>query len=835
MSRMLAYSSFGHRREAGLREAEERGSASLCGTRLWARFLGTAGCFLSLGALLCGRAAAFWAAPGGNDAASGSRAAPFRSIEAAVEAARRSPARGREPVTVWLRGGTYYLSRPIVLGPEVSGGPGAPVTLAAAPGEEVVISGGCRLNLRWRPYSRGIYVAEVPRGVDFDQLFVNGRRQVLARYPNYDPNVRIFHGYAKDALSPERVRRWADPAGGFIHALHRNLWGSEHFRILGKDEQGRLRYEGGWQNNRPSPMHPVYRFVEGVFEELDAPGEWFFDRKRRLLYYCPPKGLDLERAVVEGACLAHLIEIRGSRETPARFLRLRGLRFCRTRRTFMENREPLLRSDWTIYRGGAVFLTGAEDCSVEDCVFDQPGGNALFVSGYARRLSVARCRIFDAGSNGVALVGDPKAVRNPLFSALHSQRYDQIDRTPGPRTPDYPADCTVEDCLIYRIGETVKQSAGVEIAMARRIRVRFCSIYEVPRAGVNIGDGCWGGHLIEFCDVFDTVRETGDHGSFNSWGRDRFWRLKGAPEEALPKLALLDTVEPIVIRNSRWRCDHGWDIDLDDGSSNYRIYNNLLLRGGLKLREGFHREVVNNIIVNNSLHAHVWYPHSGDVFARNIVMGPYRPIRMPPRKWGKRIDENLFVGSEADRDKCAAHGCDAHSLVGDPMFVDPSAGDFRVRPGSPALKLGFRNFPMDSFGVRDPKLKALARRPEIPPLRVRFVSRAAAAGVRPAGALWMGAVLQDLRGEAYSAFGVSKETGGVRAADVPPGSEAAKRGLRKDDLIIAAAGRPVRTLRDLTEALRRAASSGPVELKIVREQKEMSLRFATAPPVPQPR
>ncbi len=59
--------------------------------------------------------------------------------------------------------------------------------------------------------------------------------------------------------------------------------------------------------------------------------------------------------------------------------------------------------------------------------------------------------------------------------------------------------------------------------MAQGITIRHCSIYDVPRAGINFGDGCWGGHVIEFCDVFDTVKETGDHGSFNSWGRDRYW------------------------------------------------------------------------------------------------------------------------------------------------------------------------------------------------------------------------------------------------------------------------------------------------------------------------
>ncbi len=43
----------------------------------------------------------------------------------------------------------------------------------------------------------------------------------------------------------------------------------------------------------------------------------------------------------------------------------------------------------------------------------------------------------------------------------------------------------------------------------------------------------------------------------------------------------------VILRNNRWRCDHGWDIDLDDGSTNYHIYNNLTLNGGIKLREGF--------------------------------------------------------------------------------------------------------------------------------------------------------------------------------------------------------------------------------------------------------
>jgi hypothetical protein len=57
---------------------------------------------------------------------------------------------------------------------------------------------------------------------------------------------------------------------------------------------------------------------------------------------------------------------------------------------------------------------------------------------------------------------------------------------------------------------------------------------------------------------------------------------------------------------------------------------------------------------------------------------------------------------------------DEHSLVADALFVDPERGNFQVKDGSPALKLGFVNFPMDQFGVQKPQLRAIARTPALP-------------------------------------------------------------------------------------------------------------------------
>jgi len=420
----------------------------------------------------------------------------------------------------------------------------------------------------------------------------------------------------------------------------------------------------------------------------------------------------------------------------------------------------------------------------------------------------------------VCFVGDPDAVRDPLFEYGETNDLTKIDRTPGPKTNNYPADSAVQDCLIHGIGRVERQPAGVQISMSQGITVRDVSIYDTARAGINISEGTWGGHLIERCDVFDTVLETHDHGSFNSWGRDRFWHkdrsLSQAQIDKDPKLPFLDAMKTTVIRDSRWRCDHGWDIDLDDGSSNYDIYNNLLLAGGLKFREGFRRHAWNNITINNGFHPHVWYDGSKDQVSGNIFMSQHRPARMnTPYTNGTRVDENLYAAAEAQVMNVSKKlGWDKNSIFGDPMFVDSANGDFRVKDGSPALKIGFKNFPMDQFGVKKPSLKAIARTPVIPP-----VGSVQSTGSETAsqGMQWLGATLNELSGEEFSAYGVSRQDGGVAFSGVVPGSAAAKAGFQDGDLVQAVDGRKTVNIRQFNRVIRGA--TGTVKFSVVRNQQ----------------
>jgi hypothetical protein len=89
-----------------------------------------------------------------------------------------------------------------------------------------------------------------------------------------------------------------------------------------------------------------------------------------------------------------------------------------------------------------------------------------------------------------------------------------------------------------------------------------------------------------------------------------------------------------------------------------------------------------------------------------------RPIRMRDARWAAGMDRNLYWNANTgafrvegdDWAAWQAKGFDRQSVFADPQFVDPLAGDYRVRPTSPALALGFKNFAPDGFGHRMTRL-----------------------------------------------------------------------------------------------------------------------------------
>ncbi len=126
-------------------------------------------------------AAEFFVSRSGNDSNPGTEAKPLATLERARDAARQQGAAGR----VVVRRGVYYLKQTLTLEPQDSG-----LTIEAAKGEEVVISGGRVVN-EWQPWRGEVLQSDLGKldlpDCKFQQLYFEGRRQPLARVPNFDP------------------------------------------------------------------------------------------------------------------------------------------------------------------------------------------------------------------------------------------------------------------------------------------------------------------------------------------------------------------------------------------------------------------------------------------------------------------------------------------------------------------------------------------------------------------------------------------------------------------------------------------------------------------------
>jgi hypothetical protein len=155
-----------------------------------------------------GAATTLFVATNGSDSWSGTRETPnaegtdgpLASVARARDAIRALKAAGQlsAPVRVLVRGGVYYLDETLTFGPEDSGSEGSVISYEAFPGERPELVGGRRIE-GFQPAAGQVLSVHLPEVESgdwyFRQLFLDGRRQVRARYPNVDPDDPIRGGF----------------------------------------------------------------------------------------------------------------------------------------------------------------------------------------------------------------------------------------------------------------------------------------------------------------------------------------------------------------------------------------------------------------------------------------------------------------------------------------------------------------------------------------------------------------------------------------------------------------------------------------------------------------
>ena len=521
----------------------------------------------------------------------------------------------------------------------------------------------------------------------FTTLFLNGRRAVRARYPDGNPETMGLHtnptGYVRAAVKwlpppnstqplavlveqpqrngtrfpqshlliggpnavfdpPESVsshtstsgleyspnegfasRTWTNPKTGVVHVFHSKHWGNFQYVIDERDEKNnQLKWSRGGFQDRSGDSEGAEWFVENIFEELDSPGEWFYNETEQKLYLYP-NGTDVPTSGV-GTMLQTLFNIQGSMDRPVYNITLKNITFTQTEPTFLESYEVPSGGDWSIHRGGAVFVEGADGFYMEKCRFDSPGGNALFLSNYIRNAAVQDSEFKYTGDSAIAAVGS----------------VDLIDGTNG----NQPRGITIIGNLVHEIGIYGKQTSAFIQALACQTEIRDNVFFNGPRAGINFNDGFGGGNSVENNLIFNMVRETADHGPFNSWDRQPF--ITTVKDGKTPSL---DPATSFITRNFLINNYHStWPIDHDDGSCYYEDTFNYLVYGGYKNFLGHSKTAMYNVYVYPDANIHT--PTDGYTYISEPFCGTHSGASRDnlPSGWGEVYANNTCIIGNPD-------------------------------------------------------------------------------------------------------------------------------------------------------------------------------------------
>lgn len=622
---------------------------------------------------------------------------PAAALAKARELKASGAVKGRS-VEIWVKPGRYQLTEPIVLTAADSS-----IHFRGLCARKTVFDGGREL----KPFTvgaDGVWVTDVPEGLEFDQLWVGDHRAQRARSPN-----RFYH-YMKEADADLATRAFfADdvdiapltklPQDELERVLVSvwQSWDMGYGRVESVDaEAGRLVMKQGMK--RPlffwCATRPRYA-LENFRAALDAPGEWFHDVKAKKLFYIPLKGESIDKDFAYVPVSTAVVTFAGDRAKGevVRDVAFNGIGFEHA--AFLIGPQGVYNSQAASnVETGAIMGTDVEDVSFENCRIAHTGAHGLYLRKGCRRVTVRHSLVEDLGAGGIYFGGDNRS-RQKSLEGVSSH-------------------LTVEDSIVRHGGRVLQAGIGVWMGHAHDCRVVHNEICDFFYTGVSLG-WTWG--------YAPTVNRD------NLIAHNRIHHIgQGALSDMGGVYTLGDNTGSFVRNNWIWEvngyADNGspaWGLYTDEGSHGFVFCDNLVEKcrdGAIHQHYGSENVYSNNLCLTFSKDG-VWRSRAEDhvtIRVMNNIFWWTEPEAGTYRGGGNfestkdlpadnnvywcaagKVKETAFKGESWEKWRALGH--DAKGVIADPLFVDPAKGDWRLKPESPALKLGFKPFDWHDTGV----------------------------------------------------------------------------------------------------------------------------------------
>jgi parallel beta-helix repeat protein len=684
----------------------------------------------------------YYVSPDGNDTNPGTFAQPFATIEKARDTIRALtlPDGG---ITVWVRGGTYYVDQSIVFDDTDSGEPNKLIVYKAYQHEEPVFCGGKEIT-GWTLDSGSIYRAAVDcNSWRFDQLFENGIRQSKARYPNAgylrtdapDRSDKKRAGFkykpgqlpAYNALEYVNAQAviWATanwwqstmPIGNMNHTTRKVTYGNPYLS------------QGG---NKTSDRY----FIQGVKRELDIAGEFYLDELSGYLYYWSKETPIADQTIV-APMVDQIFEFKGTDpNNPVKYINLEGITawgskfaFAYTERGFEAGNQSNRPS--TEFGHGVIRMENASNITVKNCKIYNAGLSGIYLERHASYNRLYGNRIFDCGTHGICLVGhDPgygvvsdsnQQVNDNKFNTISNNHIYENGRLAGCAAGIFmhqSSDNTVSHNYVHNSNRyaIALKSEGVKAN-------RFGDVDVMP-------DNYWdfltcNNNLIQYNDVHDCLLDSYDAGGIS---------LKQPGRHNIIDNNKIHNITP----NPSMDYNFSFGVYLDGGSGYTTVTNNVIhdihggassypinckkhyntidnnilvaeassrgtvmvqMGGGGALDYGSHT-LTNNILYAKGLSAWLYRFHASEFDCDFVDLSENNLFYKPD---GGAYTFFGITGADtfANWKTLCGGNYDQNSVAANPLFADVAGRNFNLKANSPAWALGFEQIDQNSIGLKD--------------------------------------------------------------------------------------------------------------------------------------
>ena len=436
-----------------------------------------------------------YVSPDGQDTNDGSENAPFATLAAANEAVKTLRNQMQGDIVIHVAGGYYPLSETLNIGVDGAGANGYRVIYRGDSENKPIISGGVQIT----GWTKDGDIWSAPCDVeDTRTLYVNDHSAIRARskwlYAIAESYVSGNTEYTSDGLIVNHRKFPALSQYDEIELVFDSEWMHHRYPVANIIYgSGRVTFEmkqpywgelftvNSYSANYPNVGKGFY--VENAIELLDEPGEFYFDKDAKRIYYYPFAQEDMQTAQCYVGVTENLVRITGADKNTC----VNGLTF--------EN----IQFKYGAWNG--VTATGMLTNQADDLRNTASPKKSVQMPGqirveYAQNITFHGCVFAYLGSTALAM---PNAVSDCIIDGNIFKHISGIAISVGcgehgnnmPATMARPTRIDITNNVIRGAGAEFRASPAVMAYYVSYTRIMYNDIAVVPYTGISLGWG-WG-------------------------------------------------------------------------------------------------------------------------------------------------------------------------------------------------------------------------------------------------------------------------------------------------------------------------------------------------------